>query len=144
MSPVELKEIEGLAASLRLAVGRLARRLRQHSLDSLTPSQLSVLATLERDGPLRMGELARIENITPPSITGIVARLEEKKMVARSSDPDDARSTVVAITRSGSGSLDAVRRERTAFLATQLQTLRSDERDLLRSAVEVLDKLSSE
>lgn len=142
MSPRQ-EEIEELAASLRLAIGRLARRLRQHSAEGLTPSQLSVLATLERQGALRMGELARIENITPPSVTGIVARLEEREMVSRTADPEDARSTVVEITRVGSGSLQAVRRERIAFLTTQLRRLTPEEHDVLRSATEVLHRLGA-
>lgn len=130
-----------LADALRLVTGRLARRLRQQSLGHLTPSQRSVLASLDQRGPLRMGELARIENITPPSLTGIVARLADRGLVTRTDDPGDARSTVVAITDDGLADLGASRREKTAFLATRIARLDEEERRLLWRAVAVLDRL---
>lgn len=137
-------ETEELAASLRLSVGRLARRLRQQSLHGLTPSQLSILSTLEREGPLRMGELARIENIAPPTITGIVARLEDKGTVQRTSDPEDARSTTVAVSDAGLEAIEAIRRERTAFLVERIERLGPEEREILRSATRVLAGLVEE
>lgn len=144
MSSSQRREIEELAASLRLAVGRLARRLRQQSLHGLTPSQLSILATLDREGPVRMGELARIENIAKPTITGIVDRLEDKQMLYRAPDPDDARSTVVAISDVGLKAIEAIRRERTAFLVARIEELQPQERDILRSATGVLSKMVAE
>lgn len=132
---------EDLAERLRLIIGRLARRLRQQALGDLTPSQRSVLASLHRHGPLRMGELARIENITPPSLTGIVGRLEEKELVERADDPSDARSTVVTATEEAIRRLDRARREKTALLATRLTRLSHQERDLLERAIALLDRI---
>ena len=133
-----------LASDLRLAVGRMARRLRQHSHDGLTPSQRSALATLERQGPLRVGELAVIENVTAPSISGIVSRLEEKGMVTRSPNPRDARSTVVMPTRRALTVLDNTRSERTAFLAARLDALDSSDRELLAAAAALLERMATE
>jgi len=76
-----------LADRLRLAIGRLARRLRQHSVGGLTPSQRSVLATLDRHGPMTMSRLAEIETISAPSVTGIISRLAEKELVERRPNP---------------------------------------------------------
>jgi DNA-binding MarR family transcriptional regulator len=133
-----------IADDLRLVIGRLARRLRQQTLDGMTPSQRSVIATLESNGPLRMGELARIENVSPPSITGIVGRLEERGLVSRVSDPEDARSTRVEITIAARQLLGESRKRRSMFLAQRLERLDQDERALLARAVPVLDRLIEE
>jgi DNA-binding MarR family transcriptional regulator len=132
---------EELADALRLVTARLARRLRQPALGDLTPSQRSVLASLGRHGPLRMGELARIENITPPSLTGIVTRLVDRGLVTRTEDPGDGRSTLVAATAAGAANLEAARREKTAFLTTRIRHLGDEERRLLRAAVLLLDRI---
>lgn len=85
-----------------------------------------------------MGQLARIENIAPPTITGIVARLEEKGLVHRGPDPEDARSTRVAVSEAGLDAVGAIRRERTAFLVERIGQLDPDERETLRAATRVL------
>jgi DNA-binding MarR family transcriptional regulator len=133
-----------LADSLRLAVGRLARRLRQQAQGGLTPSQRSVLATLETSGPLRMGDLARIENVSPPSVTGIVGRLEDRAMVRRVPDPDDARSTMVEATELAIADLQESRRVRSTYLAEHLNRLDDAERTLLREAVVLLHRMIEE
>lgn len=131
-----------LADRLRLTVGRLARRLRQQSRGGLTPSQRSVLATLARHGALTMSRLAEIEGIARPSATGITSRLVEQGHVGRRPHPDDGRSAVVGITEGGTVVLERERRERTAVLAQRLETLTGDERLLLASAIELLDRLA--
>lgn len=88
-----------------------------------------------------MGVLARVENITPPTITGIVARLEDKGMVRREPDPQDARSMTVSATGAGLEAIGAVRRERTAFLVERISRLGPDERGILEEATTVLAKL---
>jgi DNA-binding MarR family transcriptional regulator len=135
---------QGTATDLRLSVGRLARRLRQESLGELTPSQRSVLATLERNGPLRMSDLAAIERVTPPSMTGIVGRLEDKQFVERVPNPDDARSTVVQITPIALGILAETRKKRTAFLASRLGRMSDTEISLLSQAATLLDRLTED
>lgn len=133
-----------LADELRLVIGRLARRLRQHAVGGLTPSQRSVLATLNQSGVLRMGDLARIEDVSPPSITGIIGRLEEKGMVTRIPDPDDARSTMVQISDEATRLLEESRKARSTYLATQLSSLDADERARLETAVRILDRMIDE
>jgi DNA-binding MarR family transcriptional regulator len=133
-----------LADELRLVIGRLARRLRQHAVGGLTPSQRSVLATLHQSGVLRMGDLARIEDVSPPSITGIVGRLEEKGMVTRIPDPDDARSTMVQISDEATRLLEESRKARSTYLATQLSSLDANERARLETAVRILDRMIDE
>ena len=78
-----------LATRMRLAIGRLHRRISRRAVGGLTPSQLSVLATVEQHGPLRLGRLAVREVITPPTVTRLVASLQERELVDRVTDPMD-------------------------------------------------------
>ncbi len=130
-----------LADHLRLVVGRLARRLRQQSRGGLTPSQRSILATLDRLGSTTLGNLADSESISPPSVTGIVGRLTERRLVERRPHPDDGRCALVELTPEGKALLESGRRERTAFLAQRLAGLTNDERRVLAEAVEILDRV---
>lgn len=133
-----------LADRLRVSVGRLARRLRQQSLGGLTPSQSSVLATLDRHGPMSMSRLAEQEGIAKPSATGIVGRLVDKGLLDRAIDPADRRSSVVALSRAGSELLDQRRQERTAFLARRVEGLTVEERETLERALEILERMAEE
>ena len=80
---------EVLAARLRLANARLARRVRQEALsagDDLTASRLAALATIERLGPITLGDLAGVEQVQPPSMTRIVGHLETAGLAVREVD----------------------------------------------------------
>jgi DNA-binding MarR family transcriptional regulator len=131
-----------IAAELRVTVGRICRRLRQQNLGGLTPSQRSVLATLDTEGPLQMGALAAIEAVAPPSITGIVSRLEERGLVRRSPDPGDARAVRVEATAEASRLLDALRSERNAFLTHRLADYRDEEIAAIEAALPLLRRLT--
>jgi DNA-binding MarR family transcriptional regulator len=130
-----------LADGLRLAVTRLARRLRQHSDPDVSPTQVAALSTIERRGPLTLGALAASERVRPPTITAAVGRLEQQGLVVRHADPDDRRVARVEITPTGRKLLARTRSRKTAFLAQRLAALDDDERAALTAAVEVLDKL---
>lgn len=130
-----------LSERLRVAVGRLARKLRQQSLGGLTPSQGSVLSTLDRHGPMPMSHLASHEGISKPSATGIVGRLLEKGLVEKNNDPADGRSAIVEITKSGHQLLEQRRRERTAYLARQIEALVPEDREVLERAVALLEEI---
>lgn len=123
---------------------RLARRLRQMQDDSLdlTSSQLSAMAVLLNVGDLLMGELAVQEKVQPPSMTRIVNGLEARGYVARRPDPRDHRQCLVALTDSGREVLLANRRRRDQWLAIRLAELDPAEREVLRHAVRVLEKVN--
>ena len=87
------------AARLRLAVNRMARRLRQEANTQLGPASIAALATIERSGPLTPSEVARVEGIQRPTATRILGRLTEAGLVSRTTDPSDGRSSIVQITR---------------------------------------------
>ncbi len=132
------------ASQLRVSVARLARRLRQEGShdENATPSQLTALATLYRDGPMTLGELASAEHVKPPSMTRIIAALEERGLVRRDPSPKDARSVLVSATEAGLLAHEEYRKRRDAWLAVQLAKLTPEERDLLRRASDILDRMS--
>jgi len=100
-----------VAARLALVVGRVNRRLRP-SGPGLSHGVLSALATLVREGPMRPGELSKIENVTAPAITRLVGRLETEGLVRRVADPEDGRSFFVEPTRRGTDTVLEARSER--------------------------------
>jgi DNA-binding MarR family transcriptional regulator len=131
-----------LASALRMSVTRLGRRLRGQRLDSgLTLTQTAALSSLDRHGAMTPGELAAHEKVQPPSLTRTLAGLEAKGLVLRSPHPTDRRQQIVAPTPEGRSLLREDRRRREAWLAQQLRNLTPEERDVLRAALPVLEKL---
>ncbi|MCE3277799.1 MAG: MarR family transcriptional regulator, partial [Propionibacteriaceae bacterium] len=123
---------------------RLARRLRQMQDESLglNPNQLSALAVLLNSGDQLMGELAAQEKVRPPSMTRIVNSLEARGLVARRPDSRDHRQCLVSLTESGRQVLLANRRRRDQWLAVRIAELDPAEREVLRRAVAVLEKVN--
>ncbi len=135
---------EVLAARLRLANARLARRVRQEALsagDDLTASRLAALATIERLGPITLGDLAGVEQVQPPSMTRIVGHLETAGLAVREVDPQDRRISRVQITDSGRQTLERSRTLKNAFLAKRVARLTPDARAALASSLPVLEAL---
>lgn len=132
-----------LASALRLSVMRLARRMRAEQSDSsLTLSQTSALATLERKGPLTPRELAAQERVQPPSMTRIAAALEVAGLVTRTGHPTDGRQVLLAASPAGAALLREDRRRRDAWLAQRLRELEPDEVAVLARAARILDRLA--
>jgi DNA-binding MarR family transcriptional regulator len=129
-------------ARLRAAIMRLSRRLRRHELADLTPTQLSALGTVARDGPLRLGDLAAAERIAPSTLTRLVAALEERGYLERASAPGDARACLVSVTESGLAVLLRIKAEITTLLTQQLATLPDDQLAALAGALPALEQLA--
>lgn len=131
-----------LASELRTSVMRLARRLRRMRADTtLSLGALAALGTLDRHGPQSPGELAAHERVQPPSMTRIVKALEAEGFVTRQPHPTDGRQVVVALTPAGVALLREDRKRREAWLAQRLCELTAEERDILRKASPVLERL---
>jgi DNA-binding MarR family transcriptional regulator len=130
-----------LPSRLRLAVMRLGRRLRRQGGGDLTPSQASALSSVERLGPMTLGELSAAEGVRPPTLTKIVAALEEQGLVSRRADPHDRRVAHVAATPVGADLLARARSTSDAYLASRLSALPPDDLAALARAVEVLERL---
>jgi DNA-binding MarR family transcriptional regulator len=129
-------------ARLRVAIARLSRRLRRHEVAGLTPTQLSALATVERAGPLRLGDLAAAEGIAPSTLTRLVTVLEERGYVKRCPVPGDARASTVAIAPAGHAALERIRQESTTRLTDSIRTLSADQLIALAAALPALEQLA--
>src|SRR5215204_5725310 len=110
--PVDIVDV---AARMRLATARLARQLRQQAGTGLSPSQHSVLASIEARETLTLGELAAIEQVAPPTITKIVSKLDDDGLVSRTVDERDRRVARVTVSQAGQARLDAARSRRDAW-----------------------------
>ena len=133
---------EALASRLRLSVARLHRRLRQSADPGLTISQLSALASIERDGPITLGDLARVEQVQPPTITALTGKLEAAGLVERTIDASDRRVHRVAVTTKGARLLHGHRRRKNAYLERRLRVLTDDERSTLARAARIMESLA--
>jgi DNA-binding MarR family transcriptional regulator len=130
-----------IAARLRLVVGRLHRRIRIDGRESIPPLQLSALASVEQHGPLRLSELARREAVTAPTMSRVLAALDEQGLVIRTADPQDARGVLISLSDEGAARLAEVRNHRTALVARRLARLDEDQRRTLADALPALEAL---
>jgi DNA-binding MarR family transcriptional regulator len=123
---------------------RLSRRMRQERDDvGLSATHIAALATLERHGPLPLGELAALEKVAPPSMTRAVARLAESGLVDRERHTGDRRQVFITITEQGRQLLAADRRRRDEWLSARLSELPDADRKALAAVIGVLDRLAS-
>ena len=147
MTPIQATSTEELteqAARLRLAINRMARRLRQEANTDLGPASISALATIERSGPLTPSELARLEGIQRPTATRILTRLTDDALVSRAADPADGRCSIVDVTAEGRTALGRLRKRKTAFLAKWMRELPEDDVATLARAAEILERVLEE
>ena len=129
---------------LRVAVGRLHRRLAQRSTSELTFAQISALVMVEKHGPIRQGELAAREKVAAPSMTRTVSGLIEAGLVEKIPDPDDGRSCHIVVTPAARILLDKVRTERAALLTERAARLSAEQYATLVAALPVLEQLAEE
>ncbi|MEV6306143.1 MarR family transcriptional regulator [Actinoplanes sp. NPDC051861] len=134
---------EPLAKTLRDAITRLGRRVRQaRPVGDLTFSQLSALTSLQLAGALTPRELADVERVQPPTMTKIVGKLEERGLVARTPHPTDGRQVILAATDEGRAVYAQYERARNEWLAKQLEQLSPEERATLAQAAEILQRVA--
>jgi DNA-binding MarR family transcriptional regulator len=146
-TPATDREVGELASQLRLAVARLNRRIRQQGAsagEELTASTQAALASIERLGPITLGELAAVEQVQPPSMTRIVARLEEWGYATRVVDPADRRVARAVITDAGRELLARSRTRKDAFLARRISELGDADRALLARALPLLERMQDD
>jgi DNA-binding MarR family transcriptional regulator len=137
-----------LATAMRISISRLARRLRVERLGLggtetvVSDIQLAALAALARHESMTPGELAEHEKVQPPSMTRVIAVLEERGLVRREPHATDRRQVVLTVTDDGRDLVQRVRRRREAWLAQRLQELTPNQRQILRAAAPILEKIS--
>ncbi len=135
------------AARLRIAIARLSRRLRTTAAGSaagLTPTKISVLLTVVREGPIRLSVLAESESLNPTMLSRVIADLSDKGLVERTSDDGDRRAAWVEVTDAGSTLAGQMRRERTDAVNAALEELPPGDRRLLEKALPALELLAEQ
>lgn len=134
----------GLAGRLRLAVVRLNRRLRAQGVGDrvVTLTQLSALSCLHKHGSLTPGELAAKERVQPPSMTRVIAALEELGLISRRPHDTDGRQVVVSLTDAGDEYITAEVSARERWLDERLAELTENERAALDRTVEIIDRIA--
>ena len=142
--PATLQELSPDAVErLRAAIGRLSRRLRTTPAGwGLTQSQISVLFTVLRRGPLGLSELAEIEALNPTMLSRIVAELCQQGLLRRAARADDRRAATVSATARGRRLRERINKERAQTLGEQLALLDSEAQQLLWAALPALEELA--
>jgi len=140
---VEQRTADELAKTLRDAIMRLNRRVRQaRPVGDLTFSQLSALTSLQLAGALTPRELADVERVQPPTMTKIVGKLEDRGLVVRTPHPTDGWLIVLAPTEKGRAMYAQFELARNEWLAKQLALLSPDDRDVLSRAAEIMQQVA--
>ena len=138
-------DVSRLAGGLRTVVVRLNHSLRAPvARRGVTPTRLTALATLEKCGPMRSGDLAERLGITAASMSRLVEALEDGGWIERQPDPEDRRAQLLSLSGEGRNTLGAARREGTGELAEAIRALPEAERTRLAAALPVLVRLSDE
>ena len=136
------REVGRVADRLHSAAIHLLRRLRvEDEALGISAPRLSVLSVLVFAGPKRIGELARVEQVEPPTISRLVDGLVRDGLAVREPDPDDARAVRVRATPTGARTLRRGRARRVETLRTRLATLSPSELAALGEGVEVLERI---
>jgi DNA-binding MarR family transcriptional regulator len=135
--------VSELASQLRLSVVRLNRRLRSQRTDeTVSLTQISAISTLSRCGPMTPSELAASERVRPPSMTRVIAALEESGWVLRRDHPTDGRQSIIELTPAGADLLAAEASAKERWLDKRLAELSDSERETLGRAAEIIDRMA--
>ena len=131
-----------LASDLRLAVVRLNRRLRGQRGDTrVSLTQVSALSTLDIYGPMTPGTLAARERVQPPSMTRIIAGLEQMGFIDRVPHPTDGRQVIVSMSAIGAQFIKDEVHAREVWMDGRLAELDDAERETLRAATAIIDRM---
>jgi DNA-binding MarR family transcriptional regulator len=141
---MENEQLEETAARLRRSVTRLNRRLRQNSLADVSPAQASMLATIEKLVKPTLGDLAKAEQIQPPSVTRLVQSLVDASLCSRTVDEHDRRAHRVELTAQGRKELQSIRRKKTVWLSSRLEELTTPEQKKAAELATLLEKILGE
>lgn len=135
-------DVAALASHLRLGITRLARKLRREGDPGVTPTLLAALSTIERHGPMTAGSLASHEQVEKPTVTRLLAALEARDLVTRTSDPLDRRIAWLKVTPEGRRLLQRTRRRKDEYLAKRLKGLPPGDLATLQRAAALVERLT--
>jgi DNA-binding MarR family transcriptional regulator len=132
------------AAAVRLGavLGQLLRMLRRSHVSTLGSGSMSALATVVRQGPVRLGELAEREGVTPATLSRIVTVLEREGYVERRTDPADRRAAFLTATAAGAGAVDELLSSRADVLVARMAALTPQDLAALAAGLDVIERLT--
>jgi len=137
----KLNKIEDLADRLHSTAIHLLRRVRvEDAATGIAPARLSALSVLVFGGAMSLNDLARAEQVRPPTMSRIVDALESEGLARRTVNPQDRRAVVIEATEKGTAILWQGRKRRVKFLAKRLSHLSEAERRQIESAVQAIQK----
>ena len=140
----KLNKIEDLADRLHSTAIHLLRQVRvQDAATGIAPARLSALSVLVFGGAMSLNDLARAEQVRPPTMSRIVAALERDGLVRRQPDASDGRRAHIHPTAAGRKLLEKARGRRVAELAEWLSTLPPDDQRQVAATLEVLERMLS-
>lgn len=143
MKTMNSPEVAQLAVDLRLAIGRIARRVKVEGTSAVPPHHYSVLARLD-NGPRTASDLAASERVSAPSMTRTTSALVERGWVRRETDPADRRCAILTLTPQGRRVLRDGRRERNEWMGARLARLSPEELETLAAAERILRRVAAE
>ena len=114
--------------------------LRLFSDEGITEAQLQALELLVANGPMLMRKISDAMVVTPANVTGIVDRLEEKKLVQRTPGEGDRRATIIEITREGKTLYERVAKKKGDLIKKSLATFTKEEKITLNRLLEKFQK----
>jgi len=146
MANVTMQQLDAMAVadSLRPTLLGIARELRRERIAGVSPHQVSLLVAIKRSPGVTVGELASDERVSTAAMSKRVSRLERNGLVARTPSEADRRRVGLTLTEEGQRVLRRVRSRRTAWLASRLGSLSSEELAAIGDAAEPLARLLAE
>jgi DNA-binding MarR family transcriptional regulator len=137
----KLTKTEELADRLHSTAIHLLRQVRvQDAASGLAPARLSALSVLVFGGAMSLNDLARAEQVRPPTMSRIVDALESASLIRRTTNPQDRRAVVLEATEKGKAILWQGRKRRVKFLAKHLSRLSEQERKQIDGAIKAIQK----
>jgi DNA-binding MarR family transcriptional regulator len=144
-TPLDRRSPAQVALRIRESITKVNRRLRQtRPLGDMTIAQISAMLSLETAGAMTPRELAEAERVQPPTITRIIARLEERGLIQRTPHPTDGRQVILAPSPAGRQLLAEYQRVRDEWLAQRVSGLSVEERNILHRAAEILTRIAKD
>lgn len=134
--------LQQLATQLRESLGPIIRFLRRTGDGRFTPTQVSVLGTVHRYEPIRIGDIASRECLSPATVSAAVAALENDGAISRSPDPSDRRVWLIVTTKAGQAWISESRAARDTLLSRRLAQLSREEIEVLAAALPVLERFA--
>ena len=139
-----LRAARALLGSMPLVMRTVGRAMRLGAADSspLLPQQYRLLGAVGRK-PRTLGQIARIQGVTPATATTLVTTLESRGWVTREHDQEDRRKIVVSLTSEGAATLSASQRVAETAMADLLVPLNAEQLQRLLDGLGVLGELGA-